>query len=43
MDLQTKGLLYEIQIRDHIINKLNKPAYLWSETPETLLLEHNIK
>ncbi len=42
MDSQTKGLLYEIQIRDHIINKLNKPAYLWSEIPETLLLEHNI-
>jgi hypothetical protein len=37
-----KGYLYEIQIRDYIINSLNKPAYLWSHTPETILLENNI-
>jgi len=26
-----KGYNYEIQIRDYIINTLNKEAYLWSE------------
>ena len=42
MDNITKGYLYEIQIRDYIIKQLNKQAYLWSETPETLLLQHKI-
>ena len=42
MDNQTKGYLYEVQIRDYIINELNTPAYLWSDTPETILIEHNI-
>ena len=37
-----KGYLYEVQIRDYIINQLNKQAFLWSETPETLLLKHQI-
>ena len=37
-----KGYLYEVQIRDYIINQLNKQAFLWSDTPETLLLEHQI-
>ena len=37
-----KGLLYEIQIRDYIINKLCKPAYLWNDTPETILIQNNI-
>ena len=37
-----KGYLYEIQIRDYIINNLNKMAYLWSHTPEMILLENNI-
>ena len=29
MDNNEKGLLYEIQIRNHIRNSLNKQAYLW--------------
>ena len=33
-----KGYLYEKQIKDYIINYLDKPAYLWSETPETILI-----
>jgi len=37
-----KGYLYEIQIRDYIINNLGKMAYLWSHTPENILIEHNI-
>jgi len=39
---QEKGLNYEIQIRDYIINELNKPAYLWSDTPETILINCGI-
>ena len=42
MNNQTKGYLYEIQVRDHIINTLNCEAYLWQDTPETILLKHNI-
>ena len=37
-----KGYNYEIQVRDYIINNLNKMAYLWSHTPENILIEHNI-
>ena len=37
-----KGDLYEIQIRDYIINELNNPAYLWKDTPETILIENGI-
>jgi superfamily II DNA or RNA helicase len=37
-----KGYLYEVQIRDYIINSLNKPAYLWSDTPETILIDCGI-
>ena len=39
---KARGDLYEIQIRDYIIRELHKPAYLWHETPETILLEHGI-
>ena len=42
MNNNIKGYLYEVQIRDYIINELNKQAFLWSDTPETLLLEHKI-
>ena len=42
MNNQDKGYLYEIQIRDYIINELKNPAYLWNDTPETILLQHNI-
>ena len=37
-----KGDLYEIQIRDYVINNLDKPCYLWSHTPENLLIENGI-
>jgi hypothetical protein len=33
-----KGDIYEIYIRDHIINDLNKQAFLWSHTPEIILI-----
>ena len=39
---QEKGFNYEIQIRDYILNKLGKPAYLWSDTPETILIKFGI-
>jgi len=39
---QEKGLNYEIQIRDYIINELGKPAYLWNDTPETILINNKI-
>ena len=42
MNNNDKGYLYEIQIRDYIINVLHKPAYLWTETPETVLIQNNI-
>lgn len=38
----TKGYLYEKQIKDYIINHLDKQAYLWAETPETILIESGI-
>jgi hypothetical protein len=37
-----KGYLYELQIRDYIINSLNKKAYLWKHTPETILINNGI-
>ena len=39
---QEKGFNYEIQIRDHIINSLQKQAYLWNDAPETLLINSGI-
>jgi superfamily II DNA or RNA helicase len=39
---QVKGLNYEIQIRDYIINTLHKNAYLWSDAPETILINCGI-
>jgi superfamily II DNA or RNA helicase len=36
------GRNYEVQIRDHIINVLGKPAYLWEHAPETLLISSGI-
>jgi hypothetical protein len=39
---QEKGLNYEIQIRDHIINVLNEEAYLWKDIPETILIDAKI-
>ena len=37
-----KGDNYEIQIKNYIINELNKNAYLWHETPETILSNSGI-
>ena len=37
-----KGKEYEIQTRDHIINVLNKKAYLWEDVPETILVNAGI-
>jgi superfamily II DNA or RNA helicase len=39
---QIKGYNYEIQIRDYIINTLHKNAYLWGDTPETILINCGI-
>ena len=39
---QIKGLNYEIQIRDYIRTELNKNAYLWDDTPETILINAGI-
>lgn len=37
-----KGNEYEKFIKNHIINELNKEAYLWKEIPEKILLEANL-
>jgi superfamily II DNA or RNA helicase len=39
---QEKGYKYEKDIKNYIINELGKKAYLWSETPETILVEKGI-
>ena len=41
MDNISKGYYYELQVKFHIINKLNKLAYLWSEAPENILINNN--
>ena len=33
-----KGDNYEIYVRDYIINELNKPAYLWSDISDEILI-----
>lgn len=42
MDNNQKGHLYELQIRDYIIQNLNNRAFLWNDVPESILLEYNI-
>ena len=42
MENNIKGYQYEEQIKNYIINDLNKPAYLWSFTPENILIENGI-
>ena len=42
MNNHIKGIEYEIQTRDYIINSLNKNAYLWEDTPETILINAGI-
>jgi predicted helicase len=37
-----KGDNYELQIKKYIINDDNIQAYLWYETPETILIDHGI-
>jgi len=39
MNNQEKGLLYERYVKDIIIQKLNKNAYIWNECPENILIE----
>ena len=39
---KVKGTNYEFQIRDYIINSLNKKAYLWSDTPESILINNGL-
>jgi len=42
MENNIKGYLYEEQIKNFIINDLNKQAYLWSFTPENILIDNGI-
>ena len=42
MNNQDKGLLYEIYVKDFIIQKLSKNAYLWNECPENILIDNNL-
>ena len=42
MENYKKGLVYEIQIRDYIINNLHKQAFLWKDTPESFLINNGI-
>ena len=42
MDNYTKGYQYEKQVKNYLINHLHKEAYLWYETPETILIEGSI-
>uniref|UniRef100_A0A6C0EFK8 Helicase ATP-binding domain-containing protein n=1 Tax=viral metagenome TaxID=1070528 RepID=A0A6C0EFK8_9ZZZZ len=37
-----KGDAYELQIKNYIINELNNKAYLWTETPENILIDFGI-
>jgi superfamily II DNA or RNA helicase len=40
MNNQEKGLLYEKYVKDFIIQKIGKNAYLWNECPENILIEN---
>jgi superfamily II DNA or RNA helicase len=37
-----KGYKYEVFVKNHIINNLNKEAYLWKDIPEKILLDCNL-
>lgn len=39
---KTKNELYIMQMKNHVINNLNKPAYLYKDTPETILINAGI-
>jgi hypothetical protein len=34
-----KGYKYEVFVKNHIINNLNKEAYLWKDIPEKILID----
>ena len=40
MNNQEKGLLYEKYVKDFIIQKIGKNAYLWNECPENILIDN---
>ena len=40
MENNIKGYLYEELIKNYIINDLDKQAYLWSFTPENILIKN---
>jgi superfamily II DNA or RNA helicase len=42
MDNLEKGLLYEVYIKNFILLKLNKNAYLWNECPENILIDNKL-
>lgn len=40
MNNQEKGLLYEKYVKDFIIHKIGKNAYVWNECPENILIDN---
>ncbi len=40
MNNQEKGLIYEKYVKDFIIQKIGRKAYLWNECPENILIEN---
>ena len=42
MNNQEKGLLYEKFVKDFIIQKIGRNAYLWNECPENILIEKGL-
>ena len=40
MNNQEKGLIYERYVKDFIIQKIGKNAFLWNECPENILIEN---
>ena len=42
MDNQEKGILYERQVNQFIINNTKYNSYLWNECPENILIENKL-
>ena len=42
MNNQDKGILYERQVKQFIINNTNYNAYLWNECPENILIDNKL-
>jgi superfamily II DNA or RNA helicase len=42
MDNLQKGFFYELYVKNFILLKLNKNAYLWNECPENILIENKL-